>query len=345
VARSFDPEFVNAYEIGAKNVMNDGRIVANLAAFYYDYKGYQITRIVNRTSVNANIDATVTGAEAEITWEPINGLVFDANLGYINSEIAQSRLIDPINVTNGNAAYTNVSDALRWTRQMVFSTGGTFLGTFGTGGTLSSIPAGATVRQVTVADIAGANGLGAQGAAVGIISNPALGTISTAAQCIIPTSAVATIAGINPALMPFACQLARGFGGDPLAGSDGIARNLEGNRLPNTPEWTVSLGGQYSFPLVADWVATGRVDFYYQADSFARIFNGRNDELDSYTQWNASMRFENDGDGWYANLFVKNIADEDVITDYYLTDQSSGLFTNAFLLEPRTFGVSVGRRW
>jgi len=348
VATSFDPEFVNAYEFGAKNILGDGRFVANLAAFYYDYEGYQITRIVNRTSVNANIDATLSGVEAELTWEPVNGLVFDANLGYLNSEIGQSRLVDPINVTNGNAAYTNVSDALTWTRQLVFSSTGAFLGTIGAGGTLTSLPAGASQRTVRIADLNPATNGGNVGLAVaagGIISNPALGTISTAAQCIVPNSAITAISGINPALLPFACQLARNFGGDALAGSDGIARNLEGNELPNTPEWTVSLGAQYSWPLFGDWGATGRVDFYYQADSFSRIFNAVNDELDSYTQWNASLRMDNEENGWYANLFVKNIADEDVITDYYLTDQSSGLFTNAFLLEPRTFGLTVGRRW
>jgi outer membrane receptor protein involved in Fe transport len=345
VATTFDPEFVNAYEFGAKNVLGDGRMTANFAGFYYDYEGYQITRIINRTSVNANIDATLAGVEAEITWEPVNGLVFDVNVGYLSSEIGESRLIDPINVTNGNAAYTNVQDALVWSRQMVFSSGGTFLGTFGNGGSLSAVPAGSVVRQVSIGDIAGASGAGAQGAAVGIISNPALGTISTAAQCIVPLTAITAISGINPALMPFACSLARNFGGDALAGSDGIARSLSGNKLPNTPEYTVSLGGQYSLPLWGDIVGTGRVDFFYQADSFARIFNAPNDTLDSYTQWNASFRMDSEESGWYANIFVKNITDEDVITDYYLTDQSSGLFTNAFLLEPRTFGVTLGRRW
>ena len=33
------------------------------------------------------------------------------------------------------------------------------------------------------------------------------------------------------------------------------------------------------------------------------------------------------------------------LTDLYLTDQSSGLFSNAFLLEPRTFGVTLGKRF
>ncbi len=350
VSRTFDPEFVSAYEIGMKNVLGDGRMTANLTGFYYDYQGYQITRIVNRTSVNANLDATIQGLEAEFTWEPVNGLVFDLNLGYLDSEITDSLggLIDPANVTNGNAGYTGVSDALRWTRTLAFDSSGVFLGTVGASGatfTPTTVPAGSTVRQVSVADIAGANGAGAQGAAVGIISNPALATISTAARCIVPNAAITAIAGINPALMPMACSLARGFGGDPLAGSDGIKRNLEGNALPNTPEWTVSFGAQYTMQLGGNWAATARADYFYQAESFARIFNTVSDTLDSYSQINASLRFENEDAGVYANLFVKNIADDDVVTDLYLTDQSSGLFQNAFLLEPRTYGITIGKRF
>jgi outer membrane receptor protein involved in Fe transport len=96
---------------------------------------------------------------------------------------------------------------------------------------------------------------------------------------------------------------------------------------------------------MGNWAATGRVDYYYQADSFARVFNAANDELDSYSQVNASVRFENEDAGVYASLFVKNLTDEDVITDLYLTDQSSGLFSNAFLLEPRTYGITIGKRF
>jgi len=343
VSSTFDPEFINAYEIGAKNVLNDGRIVANLAAFRYDYEGYQISRIVNRTSVNANIDSTVTGLEGEFTWEPVNRLVFDLNIGWLDTEVGESSLIDPANVANSNPAYTNVQDALRWNRNLVFSSGGAFLGTFGAGGTLTTLPAGAVVRQPTVADLLGANGGAAQGAAGGIVANPALATLATAAQCIVPVAAVNAIATINPALLPFACSLARGFGGDPLAGSDGIARNLAGNSLPNTPEWTISFGAQYTLDLGPSWAATVRGDVYHQAESFSRIFNTAGDALDAYTIGSASLRLDNAEHGFYVNLFVRNLTDENVITDLYLTDASSGLFTNAFLLEPRTFGITVGK--
>ena len=108
--------------------------------------------------------------------------------------------------------------------------------------------------------------------------------------------------------------------------------------------YQLSFGAQYTIPLGA-WSATPRVDYYYQAESFARIFNGPTDHLDSYSQINASLRIENETAGVYANVFVKNLQDEDVITDKYLTDASSGLFTNAFLLEPRTWGVTLGKRW
>ena len=44
-------------------------------------------------------------------------------------------------------------------------------------------------------------------------------------------------------------------------------------------------------------------------------------------------------------LFVKNLMDATPITDLYVSDDSSGLFTNAFTLDPRTFGVAVTKRF
>ena len=46
----------------------------------------------------------------------------------------------------------------------------------------------------------------------------------------------------------------------------------------------------------------------------------------------------------YGNI-VKNATDEEAITDTYLTDDSSGLYRNAFFSEPRTYGMAVTKRW
>jgi iron complex outermembrane receptor protein len=40
--------------------------------------------------------------------------------------------------------------------------------------------------------------------------------------------------------------------------------------------------------------------------------------------------------------YVKNIADDDHLVGQFLADASSGLFTNVFAIEPRTYGVTVG---
>ena len=75
---TFKPEFVNAFEIGSKNQF--GReLTLNASAFYYQYKGLQLSRIVNRTSVNDNVDATIYGLEAEAIMRPIRAL--SINLG------------------------------------------------------------------------------------------------------------------------------------------------------------------------------------------------------------------------------------------------------------------------
>ena len=62
---TFEPEFINAYEMGTKNRFAGGTQQLNLAGFYYDYTDYQITQVINRSSVNFNVDAEVYGLEIE----------------------------------------------------------------------------------------------------------------------------------------------------------------------------------------------------------------------------------------------------------------------------------------
>ena len=60
---------------------------------------------------------------------------------------------------------------------------------------------------------------------------------------------------------------------------------------------------------------------------------------------NLSIQFYNDANGLEVELFGKNITDEEVITGAYLTDDSSGLFSNVFLNEPSLYGISVRKSW
>ncbi len=64
---TFKPEFIDAFELGSKNTLLDGTLTLNGDVFYYNYKDYQISEIVDRTSINLNFNATVKGAELEST--------------------------------------------------------------------------------------------------------------------------------------------------------------------------------------------------------------------------------------------------------------------------------------
>ena len=61
---TFKPEFNDAFELGTKNSLLDGAMTLNGDVFFYKYQNYQISQIVDRTSVNLNFNATVRGAEA-----------------------------------------------------------------------------------------------------------------------------------------------------------------------------------------------------------------------------------------------------------------------------------------
>ena len=67
--------------------MLDGGLTLNGDVFFYNYKGYQISRIVDRTAINDNFDATVKGAELEATYEPLPGLKFNFAGGYEDTRV------------------------------------------------------------------------------------------------------------------------------------------------------------------------------------------------------------------------------------------------------------------
>ena len=60
--------------------------------------------------------------------------------------------------------------------------------------------------------------------------------------------------------------------GLPPNNGEGFAKNLGGNELPNAPHFTTSLSAEYTMPVSEDWAATLHSDFYWQSQSFARVF-------------------------------------------------------------------------
>lgn len=333
--QTFDPEFINAYEIGTKNTLDGGAVQLNATGFFYDYEGYQITQIINRTSANFNIDAELTGLEIETIWNPASTLVLNANLGLLDTKIVDTFGVDVLNRTKNRDDLVTIKGVPSFANCVITAQGyATVLG---------AIQAGAAPPGATQGLCSGAFASGVAEAAVGDPDDGITGTGDLAQDIAIAEAAF----GLTGVMVSYVDSNGETQMVSALTPFDGDAFDLDGNSIPGAPEITLNFGAEYTWEELGDspWNLTGRIDYYYQGDSFSRVWNTGRDELDSWDNLNLTLRLENPDTGLFIEAFGKNVTDEEVITGAYLTDDSSGLFTNIFLTEPQTYGISIGKSW
>jgi outer membrane receptor protein involved in Fe transport len=335
---TFKPEFINAYELGTKNTLLDGALTLNGNFFYYDYQAYQISEIVDRTSINLNFDATVKGAELETVWEPLPGLKFTFSGGYEQTRLADgSHSVDLMDRTAGHPGWVLVKPFVTQASNCVLPVYvvGFFLNP------LANAGPGLTM-------------------ACGVAYNSHFDPVSNAPYTLYPTgNSSEANTPIPPGIYPGFDPLA-GTPGHPYTGQNsadgidygpapnngaGFDKDLSGNELPNAPHFTTSFTAEYSLPVTEEWAATLHGDFYWQASSWARVFNDNPyDRLRGYTNVNFALILTNQN-GWQATGYVKNVFDRTAITGAFLNSDDTGLTTNVFLTDPRLFGVRVTKNW
>ncbi len=351
---TFDPEFVNAYELGSKNTVLDGGLTLNGNVFYYDYTGYQISRIVDRTAINDNFDATVRGAELEAMYEPLPGLKFNFAGGYEDTRIKDGQSsVDLMDRTAGMPGWILVKPFVTQASNCILPDYVIAEDMLKFNPGAHGVPGACALAYSQHIDPVTLLPYGDAGTPPTFYCN---GNVAEGRDC--NPSAILT----DPRLAPYP-----GF--DPLAGSDsdhpytgqntyngidygpapnngqGFAKDLGGNQLPNAPHFTLSFSGEYTMPLSENWAATLHSDFYWQSQSFARVFNDRPyDKLRGYSTTNIALILTS-ADGWQIFGYVKNIFDKTAITGDFLNSDDSGLTTNVFLTDPRLFGVRVTKNW
>ncbi len=352
---TFKPEFVDAYELGTKNTLMDGGITLNGDVFYYNYRGYQISRIVDRTAINDNFDATVKGAELEATYEPVPGLKFNFAGGYEDTRIKDGQSsIDLIDRTAGHEGWMVMKPFVTQPSNCV----------------LPDYVVAALLHQGQGSQ--GYQGVSACGFAYGNGVDPVTGGfyhwndgnpyyVTPGANNVEPPNGFhhpypVNVGGFTyPGFDPFA-----GTPDDPYEGQNtyngvdygavpnggnGFAKDLGGNELPNAPHFTTSFSAEYTLPVSEDWAATLHSDFYWQSQSFARVFNDRPyDKIRGYSNVNLALILTS-ASGWQVMGYLKNVFDTTAITGTFLNSDDSGLTTNVFLTDPRLFGVRVTKNW
>lgn len=84
---TFDPEFVDAWELGFKSTLADGRVRFNGAIFDTSYEDMQVQVFSSVAPVTENIgEASIRGAELELQAAPGNGWLIDASASYLDAE-------------------------------------------------------------------------------------------------------------------------------------------------------------------------------------------------------------------------------------------------------------------
>ena len=109
----FEQEDIDAFEVGIKTTLLDGSMTLNANIFTYDYKGLQVARIKNNSSINENIDANINGAELEMLWNATENLQVDFSYSWLYTEVDGAQSVDPLNRTNGDASWTALNGIAR----------------------------------------------------------------------------------------------------------------------------------------------------------------------------------------------------------------------------------------
>lgn len=127
--------------------------------------------------------------------------------------------------------------------------------------------------------------------------------------------------------------------GQPLLGP----QDLSGNQLQYAPSWKI--GGDISYTIDTEIGAfTPRLDLTWTDDVYFSQFNEPFTSQDAYLLSNLFLDWDS-GDGWKANVFVRNLGDERYAIAGVRSTLIVGGHVTGTLAEPRTYGVSLTREF
>ena len=92
-----NPEFIWSYEGGVKSLLFDGRLKANLSAFFYDYSDLQVSQLSGLSFTITNAAAAeVIGFEAELAYLLGQNTQLEFIYGFVDSEYTEFFTEDPL---------------------------------------------------------------------------------------------------------------------------------------------------------------------------------------------------------------------------------------------------------
>lgn len=257
---------------------------------------------------------------------PVPAFVVNMNASYLRTEVSNDKLlVNPRDPSGGRADAVIIKDIASGANcAVVPANAGNAAGTNAFVGTINTAALGLRTPSTIP-------GLAATGAysVCDTLRQVAAGSIEATSPLYALQQGLRAALGVPTGAFPYQVV-------------DGVGVNLRNNRLPQAPTYKFSVGAQYTYDFVSGMSIVPRVDLNYTGNSYASIFNDRVDRIPGYEVVNAQVQLNGAQDRWYIRGFVQNLTNNDAITGQYVTDQSSGLYTNIFTIEPRRYGAAVG---
>jgi iron complex outermembrane receptor protein len=116
---------------------------------------------------------------------------------------------------------------------------------------------------------------------------------------------------------------------------------LDGNPTRNSPDWAWNLHAEFDFGGAnGGGVFTLMGDISYKDDIYFTEFNRLLEGQDSYTIYDAQLRYTSADGLWIAELWGKNLSDEDVASSTF--QLATARVIGVTYMPPRTYGLTLG---
>jgi hypothetical protein len=127
-----------------------------------------------------------------------------------------------------------------------------------------------------------------------------------------------------------------------LAGTIGGLDDFSNNDLSRSPEWKITLSGEYEIPLGRFGSLTPRVQYTWQDDTYFRAFNRDFDLQEAHHLTNAKLIWTSPEQTWTVEAFVENIEDETPKQNILVGPRQIDSPPLVWYGPPRFYGVQVG---
>ena len=130
-------------------------------------------------------------------------------------------------------------------------------------------------------------------------------------------------------------------GGIDCPASLGVPVSIAGNPLPATSDTEYSLSLTQLYP-TENGVTSARLSYRFRDETNSDPFNYSRFDIPEQKTWDGLVRYTPNNADWYLGVYVKNLADDQILSGLRSGSNIQGGQLYGIFTEPRTFGLQFG---